>query len=348
MGLPSDRTRCFEPVHQALPLGLAAAWMAVGLFACRLDPAGEVTLYCSVDEPFAREVVAAYALQTGVQVRLKTDTEAGKTTGLVNRIIAERSNPRADVFWSSELFQTIRLARAGLLAEFRPQAEGIPDRYRDPQGRWIAFGLRARVIAYNTRLLKADELPARWRDIADPRHKGRLGVANPLFGTTRGHFAAMLALWGEPEYIGFLKALRETTAGTLIEGNATAARLVGRGELHLCATDTDDVYARQARGEPVDMVFPDMGDGGTLLIPNSVAVLAGAPHPEAARRLAEFIASEQTERMLAGSASRNIPVRPSLRRELEISLPPETSLSFEQIVEAMDRAIELADTHLRS
>jgi len=331
-----------------LRLGLAVAWAGIGLVGCRPGTGEEVTLYCSVDEPFAREVVAAYALQTGVQVQLKTDTEAGKTTGLVNRIIAERSNPRADVFWSSELFHTIRLGRAGLLAEFRPQAEGIPDRYRDPQGRWIAFGLRARVIAYNTRLVKADELPARWRDIADPRWKGRLGVANPLFGTTRGHFAAMLALWGEPDYIAFLQELRETTEGRLTDGNATAARLVGRGELHLCATDTDDVYARQARGEPVDMVFPDMGDGGTLLIPNSVAVLAGAPHPEAARRLAEFIASEQTERMLARSASRNIPVRPSLRRELDISLPPETSLSFERIAEAMDRAIELADAHLRS
>lgn len=347
MGPRGDPSRWFGPALRSVLLGSVMAPMASGLPGCHRDVVEEVTLYCSVDEPFAREIVAAYALQTGVQVRLKTDTEAGKTTGLVNRIIAERSNPRADVFWSSELFQTIRLGREGLLAEFRPRAEGIPDRYRDPQGRWIAFGLRARVVGYNTGLVKAEELPTRWRDIADRRWKGRLGVANPLFGTTRGHFAAMLALWGEPDYVAFLEQLRETTSGTLLDGNATAARLVGRGELHLCATDTDDVYARQKRGEPVEMVFPDLGDGGTLLIPNSVAVLAGAPHPEAARRLAEFIASEQTERMLARSESRNIPVRESLRRELGISLPPETSLPFDRIAEAMDRAIELADAHLR-
>jgi iron(III) transport system substrate-binding protein len=307
----------------------------------------EVTLYCSVDEPFARQVAAEFTRRTGIAIQLKLDTESGKTTGLVRRIRAEKNRPRADVFWSSELFNTIKLAREGLLAEYRPPAVGIPDRYKDPSGRWMAFGVRARVIGFNTKLVKRDQLPATWKGLADPRWQGKLGVADPQFGTTGGHFAAMFALWGEPAYVQWLEALKQVIGGQLQDGNATAARRVGRGELSICATDTDDVYVRQERGEPVDITYPDLGDGGTLLIPNSVGLLAGGPHPQAARQLVDFLTSEQTERMLAKSDSRNIPVRPALQKELNMSFPPETKVSFQAIADVFDRAIELAGKHLK-
>ena len=324
----------------------------VGLLAaapgCKDRSSGrEVTLYCSVDEPFARQVVAEFTRQTGIAVQLKPDTESGKTTGLVRRIRAEQNRPRADVFWSSELFNTIKLAREGLLAEYRPPAEGIPDRYKDPGGRWTAFGVRARVIGFNTQQVKREDLPTTWKGLADPRWQGRLGVADPQFGTTGGHFAAMCTLWGEPAYVQWLKVLKQVTGGQLQDGNATAARRVGRGELLIGATDTDDVYARQERGEPVDLAYPDLGDGGTLLIPNSVGLLAGGPHPQTGRKLVDFLASEATERMLARSESRNIPVRPALQKELNMAFPPETKVSFEAIAEAFDHAIELAGMHLK-
>lgn len=327
-------------------LSLLAVALVLPLLAtgCRedKDATPTVTLYSSVDEPFAREVIAAFKAQTGINVEMKLDSEAGKTTGLVNLIRAEKARPIADVFWSSELFNTIKMARDGLLAEYRPPAEGIPERYRDPQGRWTAFGLRARVLGWNTEQLKRDAVPTQWRDIADPRWTGKLAVANPQFGTTRGHFAAMLALWGEEEYGRFLADLNKVLNGRLMDGNATTAAMVGRGEYLLGATDTDDVYARQQRKEPIDLVYPDMGDDGTLLIPNSVGLVAGGPHPEAAKKLIDFLTSAQTERMLARSTSRNIPVRESLRKELNLPLPPETKLSFDQIADAMDAAVEMA------
>jgi len=327
---------------------LVGAWAVATAGGCRdRSSVPTVTLYSSVDEPFAREVLAEFTRQTGIVVQLKLDTESGKTTGLVRRIRAEQGRPRADVFWSSELFNTIKLAREGLLAEYRPPAEGIPDRYKDPRGRWTAFGARARVIGFNTRLVARDEVPRTWKGIADARWKGKLGVADPQFGTTGGHFAALLALWGEPAYVRWLDELREVIGGQLQDGNATAARRVGRGELTLCATDTDDVYARQERDEPVDLVYPDQGDGGTLLIPNSVALLAGAPRPEEGRRLVDFLTSETTERLLARSESRNVPVRPSLLLELNMEPPPETKVTFDAITDAFDRAVALAGEHLK-
>jgi iron(III) transport system substrate-binding protein len=326
---------------------LLAALCVLGLVGCEKSaPSNVVTLYCSVDEPFAREVVAAFEKQSGIRVNLKTDTEAGKTTGLVRLIEAERAHPQADVFWSSELFNTIKMANDGLLAEYRPPTEGIPDRYKDSAGKWTAFGDRARVLAWNAQKVKKDAVPAKWRDIADPRWMGQLGLADPRFGTTRGHLAAMYTLWGEAEYVKFLDELQKTLAGRLLDGNATAARLVGTGELSIGATDTDDAYARQERKEPVELAFPDMGDGGTLLIPNSVGLLTGAPHLDAARKLIDFLCSEGTEEMLARSESRNIPVRESLRAKLKMEAPASSKVDFQKVTTNMDRAITLAGERL--
>jgi iron(III) transport system substrate-binding protein len=106
------------------------------------------------------------------------------------------------------------------------------------------------------------------------------------------------------------------------------------------------VYVRQARGEPIDMIYPDMGDGGTLFIPNSVGLITGAPNPETARILIDYLTSEVTERMLALSESGNIPVREQLRRELGLEMPPETRVGFVAVAEAMEPALALAGEHL--
>src|SRR5262245_53552737 len=72
--------------------------------------AREVTIYCSVDREFAEPILAEFERRNSITVRRIYDTEAGKTTGLLNRLIAEKARPRADVWWSSEIFGTIQLA----------------------------------------------------------------------------------------------------------------------------------------------------------------------------------------------------------------------------------------------
>lgn len=313
----------------------------------KTDTPAVVVVYVSVDEQFAREILAAFEQQTTIKVKPLFDTEAGKTTGLVRRLEAERDRPRADVFWSSEVFNTITLARDGLLTPYEPPtAADVPAEYRDPAGYWTGMGFRARVIAINTRLLPPDQAPKNWEDLADPRWTGQVAVANPLFGTTRGHVAAMRALWGEEKYRSFLQQLRANGV-TVADGNMSATRLVANGEAVLCATDTDDVRVLRANGSPVEAIHPDMGDGGTLLIPTSVAVVRGGPNPDAAQRLVDYLASAEVERMLARSDSGNIPVRAKLREELGMTLPPATKLSFDAIADHIDDAPKLADEILR-
>ena len=297
-----------------------------------------MVVYCAVDETFGRQLFKQFEEQTGVKVEAVFDTEAGKTTGLVKRIRVEASDPRADVFFSGGVFQTILLGRDGLLDAYEsPAAKDIPPRYKDEQGRWTAIGLRARVLAFDSDRVSAGELPTRWDQLSQPEYARRLAFANPLFGTTRAHIAAVFALHGEEKGRAFLVALRDGGA-RMVDGNSTAVRAVIAGRVDMCMTDSDDVRVARKQKPSLEQRYLDLGDGGTLLIPSSVAVVKNGPNPAAARKLVDFLVSAEAERMLALSESGNIPVREELRKELNLELPPSTDLPYERIAEAMEPA----------
>ncbi|MFH1418118.1 MAG: extracellular solute-binding protein [Planctomycetota bacterium] len=308
-----------------------------------------VVVYCSVDTAFARPILDEFENHTGTEVHPVFDTEAGKTTGLVNRLIGEKNTPRADVWWSSEIFGTLQLAAKGVLSPYAPAtAEDVPARYRDPAGLWTAFGLRGRVIAYDPERTEPEALPRRWCELTDPKYKGRFRMADPRFGTTRGHMAVLCSLWGSEALSEFYNALRENGC-ELADGNSHAVLLLSRGVADFVATDTDDVIVAQDRGDSVAMIFPDLDapDGarpvaGTLWIPNSVALVAGARHPEAARRLIDYIASAEIEEKLHISSSRNIPVRPAVRRQLGVAKISEAEVDYEAAGVLLETSDKLA------
>jgi len=207
--------------------------------------------------------------------------------------------------------------------------------------------VRGRVIAFNANANETIALPTTWEELAKPEFARTTAFPNPLFGTTRGHLAAMFALWGPERGRSFLTRIRENGV-LIVDGNSAAVRSLLSGRCKIAATDTDDVWVAQARQSfdagvaSIDLRYLDMGDGGTLLIPCSVAIVKGAPHPQAARRLVDYLVSAEVERLLAQSRSRNVPVRERLRAELGMAWPPETKVDFNAVADAMDEAVAAA------
>ena len=120
----------------------------------------EVIVYTSVDDVFARPVAEQFEQATGIVVRLVPDTEETKSTGLVNRLIAERERPRADVFWSGDRVRAVLLKGQGITASYTPpNAQGLPTQYSDPEGHWTGFSARARILIYNRELVPDGEEP---------------------------------------------------------------------------------------------------------------------------------------------------------------------------------------------
>lgn len=284
------------------------------LAACGGSRSEEVVIYTSVDDLYAKEIFAAFTKDTGIRVLPVFDTEEAKTLGLVHRLLAEKDHPQADVFWSGDCARSALLKKKGVLEPYQaPTAYAISPDWRDPDNAWTGFGARARVIVYNTKSVK--EPPKTVAQLADPKWKGRIAIANPLFGTTAAHVAALAQTRGEDAVLKLFAAFRANEA-RFVGGNSHVRDLVAHGDCDAGLTDTDDVWIGKQRGDPIDMVYPDQDQdsGGTLLIPNSAALIKGAPRGENAKRFLDWLLRVETEMLLAKGPSHQICVRdPSLR-----------------------------------
>lgn len=293
---------------------LAFAFFFVLFFKTDILGAEEVVIYTSLDQTFSEPVLRQFEKETGIKVKSVYDVEATKTTGLVNRLLAEKDYPQCDVFWNSEIARTIMLKTSGVLAPYAsPSAEDIPAKFKDPELYWTGFAARARVLVYNTNLINEPDLPASIFDLTKPEWKKRFALAYPLFGTTATHMAALRLYFGKEKIEQYLRDLKANQV-VIVNGNASARDAVVEGEVPLAFTDTDDVHVALAKGEPVAMHFPDQESFGTLFIPNTVALIKNGPNPEAGKKLIDYLLKPETESVLAHSASAQIPVRPHVTK----------------------------------
>lgn len=318
MHQPSPRGRSAPAL-----LGLAVALLVVALGACSKAP--DLVLYCSLDQEFAEPLVRRFETETGLSVRVEFDVEANKNVGLATRLREEAvARPRCDVFWSNEFAQVISFAKDGLLAPYdSPSARDVPAEFRDPEHRWTAFAARARVLIVNTKLVDPKDVHSMW-DLFDDRWKGKTAMAKPLAGTTLTHMAVLPLVIGEDEARRYWRTAAERAARgdlNLANGNAHVMRLVREGEVAFGWTDTDDFNVAREAGYPVAAVYPDAEGAGTLLVPNTVCLLAQAPHPDAGKRFLDWVLRPETEAELAASRSAQVPVRAAVPRPAHVADP---------------------------
>lgn len=257
-----------------------------------------VVCYTSTDQEFAEPLLKEFERKTGIKVLAKYDTEETKTTGLVNLIQQEKIRPQADVFWSSETGRAIALKSAGCLAPYKsPSSEGIPSRFKDADGYWTGFSARARVIIYNKELVQGKP-PLSIFDALKPEWKGKVAIANPLFGTTSFHATALFVIWGDEKAMDFFSDAKKNGL-QILPSNGAVKNAVAEGRSAWGMTDTDDANVALRDGKPVGVIYPDADGLGTPVMPNTVSMIAGAPHTETAKKLIDFLLSSESEKRLA-------------------------------------------------
>ena len=289
------------------------AGLVLGLVGCTQTSPREVVVYASVDDVFARPIAQRFERETGIIVRLVPDTEETKSTGLVNRLIAERIRPQADVFWSGDPVRAALLKTKGVTAAYRSLGtEGLPSRYSDPEGHWVGFSARARVLIYNTNLVPKGREPRSIMDLLDPRFKGKACIANPLFGTTSMHAAALFQVLGDEKAQAFFEEFT-ANGGSIVSSNGEVRRRVAAGDFAVGITDTDDAHVALQEGKPVEVVYPDADGMGTLIIPNAVVLIHGGPNPEEGRVFIDYLLLPETEQALAEGEAAQMPVRPGVK-----------------------------------
>lgn len=292
----------------AMALVLVIAIVVPWLLDQRTKQEHELVLYCAHDSVFADSIIRQFEANTGIKVQVRYDEETNKSLGLTNLLIAEKSQPRCDVFWNNQTLGTIRLKEEGLLASVDPDLFArIPNGFRDADNQWAGFAARLRIFIVNT-----DQMTASEETVAAALNGNSLSnaaIAVPLFGTTLSHYAVLCDQLGLDGLKAWHSSLRQRGIRE-VRGNGAVKDLVAEGACAFGFTDTDDAFAAIDAGQPVAMVPVRLESGQTVCLPNSVAMIRNCPHPAAAATFIRHLLSEETEIALANSGSRQIPLGP--------------------------------------
>jgi iron(III) transport system substrate-binding protein len=264
------------------------------LSGCGQEPQNRVVLYCSVDDVYARPLIAELEQETGLKIEALYDVEATKTAGLANRIRAEKNRPRGDVFWSSALLQTLLLQREGLLQEYSPPgARDLPAAFKDARGAWAGVGLRHRVILYHQKLRTP---PRALADLLRPDLKNQVAISNPQFGAASDWVAALAVRQGQKPTLNYFRALKKNGV-RVVPGNGVVAERLGNSELLAGIADMDDYYAQKKIHDVIQLAAPrPPAKINDIIIPGSVAILKGAPHPANAQKLVDALVTAEFEK----------------------------------------------------
>jgi iron(III) transport system substrate-binding protein len=265
-----------------------------------------VVVYASEDQVFSEPILKDFERETGITVKSVFDTEESKSTGVMNRLIAEKNNPQADVYWANEPVRAETLKQRGVSTPYdSPSAKDIPDQFKDPDHFWTGFSARARVLLVNAgSTVKPESVTAYTSSPA----KGRAAIANPLFGTTTAYVAALFTIWGDERAHTFMNQMKDNQV-KVTTSNGESADFVAAGQADFSLVDSDDAVNRKKQGKPVEIIYPDQEPNGlgVLILPNAVALIKGGLHPENGKKLIDYLLSKSTERKLALHAGVDTP-----------------------------------------
>jgi iron(III) transport system substrate-binding protein len=264
----------------------------------RIDAAkkeGRVVWYTSLALPSAEKVAKLFeAAHPGIKVEVhRTGSQR-----ILQRVMQELSAniKNADVIHTSDAGHFVLLKEKKLLAKYTPAGvDGFPSGFKDADGYY--YGLRAtvNVIAYNPKIVPAAEAPKTWKDLLDPKWKGKEVTAHPGYsGVIATHVLALVQLYGWD----YFKQLAQNKL-MLVQSAADPAGVVASGERPVAVNGGDySFYQAMKKGNPVEIVYPKEG---VPLVVSPSAITSFAPHPNAARLFTDFTFSRQVQQVMADS-----------------------------------------------
>ena len=239
---------------------------------------GKVVWYTSIDLGVAEKIAAAFKAKfPGVEVQ----TERTGAERVFQRIGQEyASNVHAvDVVNSSDAAHLLAWKKQGILLPYVPEdvAKNYKPEHRDPDGTYAGFRATLSPIAYNTKQLKAEEAPASFKDLLDPKWKGKIVKAHPGYSGT-----IMTATFEMVRDIGWDYYEQLAKQNVMQVQSATdPPKKLALGERAVMADGTEyNIFVLKDSGQPVEAVYPTEG---TPFIVGPNGIFKAAPNPNAAK-----------------------------------------------------------------
>ncbi|HSV53589.1 MAG TPA: ABC transporter substrate-binding protein [Burkholderiaceae bacterium] len=271
-------------------LGAALAAVSVGAAA-----QGQVNIICSVQAEWCNMISTVYARTTGVKVNvaLKGSGEA------LAQLIAEKENPKTDIWFGGTGDPHLQAAELGLSVEYKSPSltQLYPWAQQQAQQagyKTVGIYLGPLGFGFNTELLAKKKVaaPKSWADLLKPEYKGDIQVANPASsGTAYTMIATLVQLMGEEKAFDYLKGLHKNVSAYTRSGTGPI-KAVARGETAVSISFVHDAPQERMQGFPVDTVTPAEGTGAEI---GSMSLIKGARNLEAAKKFYEWALTPQAQ-----------------------------------------------------
>jgi iron(III) transport system substrate-binding protein len=280
-----------------------------GIFSIGAQSMGELFIYSVVNQEESQLFADLFQQETGIKVSFFR----AATGDLVNRVIAEKASPKADILLGGPSSLHIAAADKGALAVYRsPVAARLPPWARDPDGHWTGFYVTALGIGVNEARFRqkfgaSTALPKTWEDLVNPRFRGEIVLTDPaasstayLFVQTRLQTLGWEAGW---DYLARLVPL----VGQFPSSGGAPPQLVGTGEYSIGVAYIHALATYQKKGFPVRIITPPRTSGEVGV----VSIVAGGPNPGNARRFVDFVLSPRAQAAFV-KLSLTAPVNPDV------------------------------------
>jgi len=308
-------------------LAFLSGLLVAALAAPALAQDAGLVVYNAQHESLTQEWADGFTKETGIKVTLRN----GSDTELGNQLLQEGAASPADLFLTENSPAQVLVDNAGLFSKL-PQdiLDEVPPAFRPSSGNWIGIAARSTVFAYNTDLLKEDQLPKSIMDLAKPEWKGRW-AASPSGADFQAIVAAMLSLKGEQATSDWLKAMKDNAVA--YRGNTAAMKGVNAGEVQGAVIYHYYYFGDKAKtGENSNKValhFFKGEDPGAFVSTSGGAVLKSSKHQAEALAFLKWIAGKGGQDVLKTGTSYEYAV--GVGADSNPALPPLASLEAPKV-----------------
>lgn len=259
----------------------------------QLAQAEELTVYSALAKEHFAELIAEFQKR---EPDIKINQLLDSNGPIIARLLAEKQNPRADIILGASVPGLVMLEEKGMLMPYAPAGlDQIKDRFYDRRSEtphWVGTDAWASAVCFN-KIEGANhevEEPKSWKDLIKPEYKGMITMPNPNSSAT-GLLAIVgwMKIFGEDEAWTYMDALHENIA-QYVHSGSKPCRMAATGEAVIGIAYPAPGVKAINDGAPLSVVIPEEGVGSEV---EGVAIVAGAQHPDAARKLADFAASQE-------------------------------------------------------
>lgn len=284
--------------QRTIAAGLGLAILSAGA----AHAAGEkVVVYTAHKSSIVQAMIPQFEAETG----MKAEVVQLGTGDVFKRARAEAAAPRADVIWS--VTGSLLTENADLLAPYTVKdADAIDPRFAAHPS-WTPYTAVIYVLMVNTKMVKDAEIPKTWAELSDPKWQGKIASARAdNSGSAFQQMTTVLTAFGDKGWDAYA-----ALAKNFVFSNSSGAvpRFVADGEAPLGLTLEDNALEFVAGGAAVKIAYIE---DGTTASPDGVALVKGAPSPDAGKRFLDWALSKKTQEALVQAAGRR-----SVRKDIE-------------------------------